>query len=50
MRKRVKKLTALLLSAVMAMGILSGCGSSGGGTTESAASTENTAEIGRAHV
>ena len=41
MKRRMKKLAALLLSAVMAMGVLSGCGSSGsGGTTESAAGTE----------
>ena len=40
MKKRMKKLTALLVSAVMAMGILSGCGSSGNGGTDPAAGAQ----------
>ena len=41
MKMNGKKLTALLGTAVLAMGILAGCGST---------TTETTAEIGRAHV
>lgn len=44
MKKRMKKLAALLLSAVMAMGVLAGCGSSGNTDTAAASGEEVKAE------
>lgn len=45
MKKRMKKLTALLTSAMLAMGLLAGCGSSGSGASSGAsAGAENAAQ------